>query len=283
MRKRSESPAPDGEIAIGDKPFEGDRQFVSALHRGLEILRCFRPSDDGLGNQELSQRSGLGPSTVSRLTYTLTRLGYLRYDRRSGRYRLGVAVLGLGYTCLAGLGIRAAALPRMQALAEKLGSGILVSLSTRENLQMTYVACARGAGVMSLQLDVGSRIPLNRTAAGRAYLAGVDDEERERLMACLEEYERQHGLAGEAGWPLLEAEIREAIDQVRRRGYYASIGAWRPEVNSVGAPIHGPEEDGMVYGLTVGGLSHYLPRDRLEAEIAPLLVDLAARLSNTKA
>ena len=55
-----------------------DRRFVTALARGLTLLRCFSPSDRWLAHQELARRAGLPQATVSRLTYTLTSLGYLR-------------------------------------------------------------------------------------------------------------------------------------------------------------------------------------------------------------
>src|SRR3954469_1406866 len=58
-------------------PVREDRHFVTALARGLEVLSVFRPQDRVLGNQELARRARLPKSTVSRLTYTLTRLGFL--------------------------------------------------------------------------------------------------------------------------------------------------------------------------------------------------------------
>ncbi|MCO3057777.1 IclR family transcriptional regulator, partial [Pseudomonas aeruginosa] len=61
-----------------------DRQFVTALARGLELLRCFTPRESLLGNQELARKTGLPKPTVSRLTHTLTRLGYLRHLPQSG-------------------------------------------------------------------------------------------------------------------------------------------------------------------------------------------------------
>ncbi len=53
---------------------EKDRQFVTALARGLELLRCFSPRESVLSNQELARKANLPRPTVSRLTYTLTRL-----------------------------------------------------------------------------------------------------------------------------------------------------------------------------------------------------------------
>src|SRR5687767_15616748 len=60
---------------------DGDRQFATTLARGLEVLRCFTPLEPMLGNKEISVRTGLPKPTVSRLTYTLTKLGYLRHNR----------------------------------------------------------------------------------------------------------------------------------------------------------------------------------------------------------
>src|SRR3954454_6251454 len=80
---------------------EGDRQFATTLARGLEVLRCFTPLEPLLGNKEISVRTGLPKPTVSRLTYTLTKLGYLRHNMRLGKYQLGSAVLSIGYPLLA--------------------------------------------------------------------------------------------------------------------------------------------------------------------------------------
>ncbi|MGE3712302.1 MAG: helix-turn-helix domain-containing protein, partial [Hyphomicrobiaceae bacterium] len=56
-----------------------DRKFVAAIGRAFEILRAFRPGEGPLGNNELSAATGLPKATVSRLTHTLTRLGYLNH------------------------------------------------------------------------------------------------------------------------------------------------------------------------------------------------------------
>src|SRR5690606_5452262 len=63
-------------VADGEAVRE-DRQFVTALARGLEVLSCFRASNVALGNQDIARLCRLPKSTVSRLTTTLTRLGYL--------------------------------------------------------------------------------------------------------------------------------------------------------------------------------------------------------------
>src|SRR3984957_16150095 len=67
----------------------GGRLFVPALARGLEVLSAFRAGDRALGNLELAKRTELPKPTISRITHTLTQLGYLAYDTRLGTYELG--------------------------------------------------------------------------------------------------------------------------------------------------------------------------------------------------
>jgi DNA-binding MarR family transcriptional regulator len=57
---------------------ENSGQFVTALARGLELLRCFSPRENVLGNQDLARKTGLPKPTVTRLTNTLMRLGCLK-------------------------------------------------------------------------------------------------------------------------------------------------------------------------------------------------------------
>ena len=79
------SPAPFAPDVLDDG--REDRHFVTALARGLDVLRCFRSGEERLGNQELAERCKLPKSTVTRLTYTLTKLGSLHHVEESGRYR----------------------------------------------------------------------------------------------------------------------------------------------------------------------------------------------------
>src|SRR3569623_3078620 len=83
-----------------------DRSFVVALSRGLEVLRAFHPNDGLLGNQELAARTNLPKPTISRLTYTLTKLGYLAPVPRFEKYQLTPAAMALGYAALSNLGVR---------------------------------------------------------------------------------------------------------------------------------------------------------------------------------
>src|SRR5438552_15836313 len=83
-----------------------DRSFVVALSRGLDVLRAFHPNDGLLGNQELAARTKLPKPTVSPLTYTLTKLGYLTPVPRFEKYQLAPSAMALVYAALADLWVR---------------------------------------------------------------------------------------------------------------------------------------------------------------------------------
>ncbi len=119
MRRKKQSVFVPPEATAGD---EIDRQFATTLARGIAVLRCFSAAESGLlTNKEISTRTGLPKPTVSRLTYTLTRLGYLRHlpnAGKYGKYGLGTAVLSIGYPLLANLNVRQIARRPMKDLAD---------------------------------------------------------------------------------------------------------------------------------------------------------------------
>ncbi|WP_238367546.1 IclR family transcriptional regulator [Mesobacterium pallidum] len=248
---------------------EDDRQFITSLARGLDVLRAFRPTDSaGLSNRELGDRTGLPNSTVSRLTYTLLQLGYLVYDEGTGRYRLGAPVLGLGYACLGGMKIVETAQVYMQRLADECGEGVTVALGGRDDRAMTYVAAARSPGLVALTLNVGSRISLARSSMGRAYLAAMEPERRETVLKMLAEH------YGPEKWAEVLPGIEDAQRQIRTRGFYLNAGDWHAGVNSVGVPFRSPRPDTPLLAFNIGAPSYFLPRDELERKWGPRLMDM---------
>lgn len=251
----------------GEEATGKDRQFVAALARGLDILRSFHPGETFLGNRELALRTGLPRPTVSRLTYTLTELGYLVHDRNYEKYRLGSAALTLGFAALANMDFRHVARRFMQEIADL--SKASVSLGERNGTEIIYIENCRGSGSLTLGLDVGARVPVATTAIGRAYIGALDDVARAHLMDRLRV---QYG----NDWPTVRAGLERAMRDYAEHGFAMSIGEWQREINAVGVAITLPESR-RIYGLNCGGASFLVSRERLQEEIGPRLVE-AGRL-----
>ena len=245
-----------------------DRHFVTALARGLDLLASFRSSDSLMGNQELAERSKLPKSTVSRLTYTLTKLGYLVYVEGASKYRLGSATLALGSSMLARLDVRQLARPYMQELADF--SHGMVSLGLRDRLSMIYVENRRAQTALTLSLDVGSRIPIATTAMGRAYLAVVSELERNDILERVREFD-------EFSWPTTRDSIMRSIDEYHSIGCCTSFGDWQKDVNAIAVGFK-PENGMAPVSINCGGPAFNLSPAFLMNEVQPRLRDLVGRL-----
>jgi DNA-binding IclR family transcriptional regulator len=251
---------------------KADRHFVNALGRGLEVLACFRHGDRMLGNQDLARACGLPKSTVSRLTNTLTKLGYLVYVEDSAKYSLGIATLSLGSAMLARLDIRKLARPRMQELAEF--GQCMVSLGTRDRLSMLYIDVARGSGAVTLSLDMGARIQIATSAMGRAYMTAVSETERSEIM------ERVRELVPDDRWLEIKAGLDRAMKDIRELGVCCSFGEWQKDVNGIAVPVR-PGGGLPPMSINCGAPAYMVSKDFLVEKVRPKLIALANELETS--
>jgi DNA-binding IclR family transcriptional regulator len=254
-------------LASLEEEYGNDRKFIWSVARALQILQAFRLRDGAMGNNELSESTGIAKATVTRLTHTLTELGYLKRDS-SRKYYPSPTLLTLGYTVLGKLRVRQLAQAGMQEIAT--ASNASVALAWPEEDTMVYVAANAAPGADGLLLDVGSRVGMANTAVGRAYLACLPQDALEQKFA------RWEVLYG-ADWPDLRERILASIDSVRTDGFCIVEGEWRSNVRAVATPIY--DADHQTYmALNCGGPSFVLDPVRLREEFGPRLLHLAAKL-----
>ncbi|MFK1443041.1 IclR family transcriptional regulator [Pseudomonas aeruginosa] len=240
-----------------------DRQFVTALARGLELLRCFTPRESLLGNQELAKMTGLPKPTVSRLTHTLTRLGYLRHLPHSGKYQLEVGVMSFGYAMLSNLSIRALARPLMEEMAGYAKAA--VAMAARDRLSMVYLDVVHGEANLTMRRQVGSHLSLHRSAIGRACLAAMPEDEREFILGHIRKRHPED-------WPEVRKGLERAFRDYADYGFCLSLGEWQRDVNAVGVALH-HESHGLL-AFNCGGPSFHLKREKLEDDIGPRLLHM---------
>jgi len=145
-----------GMVQAADENDEGNRDFVTSIARAFSILRAFKRGDRALGNKEIARRTGLPKSSVARIAYTLTRLGYLEFLPEEEKYSLGIGVLALGQRYLSGLDVREVARPLMQGLADF--SKATVALAARDDVNMVFLEIRHGDPLFRLRLDVGESV-----------------------------------------------------------------------------------------------------------------------------
>mgnify|MGYP002700228713 CR=1 FL=1 len=256
-----------------DGDLEGkDRNFVTALARGLELLRCFRRGDHTLTNSDFSERTGLPKATISRLTHTLCALDYLVADSRVGTYRLSAGVLRLGFSRLAAMDMRDRAKHEMHALrVDGPNPFVTVALGEQHRTEVIYLATETSTEEVTLMVRVGTRLPLFRSAMGKAILAVTPEERCEQIFV----FARQESAEMEVE---ARACYKDAVQEYEAHGYCTGYGSWRSDVNGIAVPVHSLS-DGRVYGLNVGGPSYRVKRKQLESVYAERLVKMAESLS----
>lgn len=246
-----------------------DRSFVIALSRGLDVLRAFRPSDGLLGNQEIAARTNLPKPTISRLTYTLTKLGYLTPVPRFEKYQLAPAAMALGYSALANMGIRHVSDPYRDQLMRETGGA--VAIGARDRLSMIYFGQSRSELTVGVLLDVGSKVPIATTAMGRAYLWALPEDERNELLREIREH------VGPQKWPKIREGIELAGECVAKHGFAMSAGEWHNDIHAVGVALKLNDGTGP-YAFNCGAPAFKFSEVLLKNDIGPRLVAMVRNI-----
>jgi len=231
-------------------------------------LRCFTPLEPMLGNKEISVRTGLPKPTVSRLTYTLTKLGYLRHNMRMGKYQLGSAVLSIGYPLLASMNVRQVARPFMKELADYCNGS--VSMGVRDRLNMVYVESSRSGNAITTLPDIGTSVPIAQATIGRAFLAACTPAEREAVLNQMKVKEPENHRK-------YRSAIDKSLEDIRTRGFCVSLGELRREIYAVGVPMR-RTVDGEIAAFNCGVPAFALKKGQLEDDIAPRLVAMVRNI-----
>jgi DNA-binding IclR family transcriptional regulator len=253
-----------------DEEDRGDRKFVVALARGLEVLRAFKPSDGFLGNQEIAERTGLARPTVTRLTYTLCQLGYLTRVPRLGKYRLAPTAITLGYSALAGFGIRRIARPFMDQVVETTSAPVALGVIDRD--AVLYVDLSRGTSAFTIQLEIGSRLPIATTAIGRALFAASPSSQQDQLREMLA---RVHG----EEWAAIGAGLDAALEEYDIRRYATSTASWRSDVHAVAVALVARDGSG-IYAFNCGGPPHQFSQAFMHETVGPALLRMVGRIED---
>ena len=198
-----------------------------SLTRGLDILRCFKPGVDLLGNGEIAERTKLPPSTVSRLTQTLVLSGFLERSEQHSAYRLAPAVLSLGHAYKVGSQELKLVAPLMRKASEKYK--LNVGLAIADRMEMVYLESIRYTKNVALRTVVaGQRVPIERTSLGMAWIATLDSDKRSQFIAEIKRQKLKN-------WIQIEKEIYAAIESINKNNY--CVASWLPEIFAISTTV----------------------------------------------
>ena len=247
---------------------QNDPLYVTALARGLSILKCCGEAAHDLSVSEIAKLLDLPQSTVWRACYTLEQHGYL-VRVENDRLRPGLAVIGLGYTALSRHSLAELAWPDMVVFSKEYQGA--VSLGVPQGIDMLYVARVESGPPLYPGLRVGSRVGVLGSAVGWAWLAALPKRKRNEFLAqaraqTSEQYSR------------IYSQLADAISFYDEHGFLVNSGVIHPELNAIGVAI-GEESNQPAASISFGGALAKFPVQRLLDEVAPRLLEIASGLS----
>lgn len=247
----------------------GDNNPSAAVERTLAILEALSQREAGLTNAQISRSLGIPKSSASYILRTLERRGYLRRDRETGRYRLGLKVLSLRRGVVIGREIREAALPFLRQLVER--SRLTAHLAVLDHNEAVYIAREEGPGFIKMNTWVGRRMEVHSTSVGKALAAHLPEVEVETVL-------KDRGLKKFTPKTITShARFLQELRKVREQEYALDDEENNLGVRCVAAPIFGAPGH-VEASVGVSGTTSQVDRDNL-SKIVELVKDAARKIS----
>jgi IclR family pca regulon transcriptional regulator len=206
----------------------GDPNFMTSLARGLAVIRGFSQETRRMSIARLSERTGIPRAAVRRCLYTLARLGYVASD--DGRsFFLRPKLLGLGHSYLSSTPLVVTAQPYLDRVSDAVHESC--SLATLEGDDILYLARSVSSRIISVTLNVGSRLPAYCTSIGYVLLAHLPEPELDDYLARVElrRYTPRTITS--------RRKLRRELEAVRRAGYAIADQLMLPGVRSIAVPV----------------------------------------------
>lgn len=241
--------------------------FVTALARGLKVIRAFGTDDTPATLAEIARRVGLARATVRRSLITLAALGYVETDGRL--FALTPKILSLGQCYLTSIPLARSACACLQNISQTLnetsGTGVL------DGDEVVLLARVPVRDSINRPQLLGNRIPAYCTTTGHVLLASQPDEAIREYLARLQP---------EPLTPRTETDVEKigaAIFAARERGYAILEEQTEIGVRAISVPIENTRR------CVVAALHVIAPMNRASAEemtgrFLPLMREKAGEL-----
>ena len=241
---------------------------ITALQRGLSLLRLFSESPQGLSAKHVARLSRLPVSTVHRFLSNLVTASFLSCDLE-GHYHLGIACFAIGQAAAGQLDIRRLSLPYLRELNQQTRETI--HLTVRHGLSAVYVEKLDSPEPLRIHSRIGASVPLYCSAVGKVMLAYMPQEERDRVLPELQVRRLTPNTVGNL------QELETELYRVRKNGYACDMEEHEMHIRCVAAPIW--DHMGSVQSsLSITAPVVRMPVNRLR-QLAPLIQAAGLQIS----
>jgi len=254
---------------VPDEQPDKGKDYVRSVERAFQIVRAFGRESPSLTLAEVARRTGLTRASARRFLLTLQSLGYVGVEGR--QYFLRPKVLDLGFAYLSSVPTFEIVESHMEAMVQQVQESS--SASVLDGTDIIYTVRVPTKRIMSIQIDVGTRLPAYATSMGRMLLAALPDEQLDIYF---------HQITLQRLTPATvatEAGLRQVLSRARRQGWCMLDQELEIGVRSVAVPLH--DAAGRVFAaMNISTNATRVPVDRLLGEFLPLLRKTAAAIDD---
>lgn len=267
-REEIDELASESEDVASEAGDVSDRDFVNSLARGLEVIRVFNRRNPRMTLSEIAQATDMTRATVRRFLLTLVREGYAGTD---GKYfRLLPKILELGYSAMSSMDIWEVAQPVMNELSERLEESCFAAVLDGDSV--IYVARATSNRVVTIGINIGSRVPAHAVSTGRVLLSSLTDEKLDDTMreAQLTKFTPNTTVS--------KVKLRSEIEQVRLQGWSIVDQELEIGLRSISVPIR-DRTGAIVAALNVCCPAARVSPEQMRTRILVALLDASNRIT----
>lgn len=246
-------------------PGNANSYIVPGLERGLQILMLFDRGRREISAPEIAHALGIPRTTVFRLLHTLQHLQMVAMTD-GGAYRLGPAVLRLGFEYIASLDLSELARPMVEGLRD--ATGLPAQLVIRDGREVVVVLRFAGASAFESSVSVGTRMPAHATILGRVLLSDLSDDELRKL------YPERELKQFSAHTPKNVGALSTLLETDRARGYAVSESFYERGISAIAAPVHDRT------GRVVAAISVTTQREAIGASERAALIEKVVGAAN---
>lgn len=243
---------------------------IQALDRGLALLRVIAEAD-GLTLTDLAQRTGLAPSTVHRLLFTLEAHNFVVHDDERGHWLIGVDAFKTGNAFLRNRRLAGIGRETMRELMEQTGE--TVNLGIEDNGEVVFISQVESHNTLRAFFRAGSRGLMHASGVGKALLSAFPETRVQQIL-----YSK--GLQRFTERTLVDpTALFSELTESRERGWAVDDEERTLGMRCVAAPIYN-EQGEAIAAVSMSGPAVRITSQRL-GEFGPLVMRAADQITSS--
>jgi IclR family pca regulon transcriptional regulator len=247
--------------------------YVSALARGLDVLKLFSEDRPRLSTSDVASLTDLSRAAARRFLLTLTELGYLNNEGETFEPR--PKILELGYAYLSTWRFPELVRPHLQDVVNALHENC--SFAVLDGSDVVYLARAEARRIVqSITVSVGTHIPAGLSSLGRVLLAY---QPQDKIEEFLDKHPLRRSTPTTITDPIL---FRERLSIIKEKGWTIVDGEFEADLLSIAVPVFSPAGQ-PIGAVNVGAPSSRATAEQMEAIYLPVLKKAAEGIERTLA